>query len=84
MKQILIAAVVAVALAAPSYAAMMDYEQAKMKVEESLKMHPLPEADAMKANEAIMKADEMYKAGKKEEASKALEETIMMYKIDVK
>jgi len=55
-----------------------------MKVEESLKMHPSPEADAMKAKEAIMKADEMHKAGKTEEASKALEETIMMYKIDMK
>ncbi len=83
MKTIIIAAAVALAIATPSHAAMMDYDQTKMKVEESMKMHPLPEADAMKVNEAIMKTDEMYKAGKKEEASKALEETIMMYKINV-
>ncbi len=80
---VLIAVAFAFAMAAPSFAAMMDYEQAKMKVEESLKMHPLPEADAMKVKESVMKADEMFKAGKKEEASKALEETIEMYKIDV-
>lgn len=47
-------------------------------------MHPLPEADAMKAEEAIMKADEMQEAGNTEEASKALEEIIMTYKIDTK
>jgi hypothetical protein len=84
MKNIIIAAAIAFAIATPAYAAMMDFEQTKMKAEEAMKMHPLPEADAMKANEGIMKADEMYKAGKKDEAAKALEETIMMYKIDVK
>ena len=80
---VFIAAALAFAMSTPSVAAMMDYEQAKIKVEESMKMHPLPEADAMKVKEEVMKSDEMFKAGKKEEASKALEETIKMYKIDV-
>lgn len=83
MKKFAIAAAIAFAFATPSYAEMMDFEKTKMKIEESMKMHPLAEADAMKAKEAVMKADEMYKAGKQEEATKALEETAKMYKIDL-
>lgn len=83
MKKFAIAAAIAFAFVTPSFAEMMDYDKMKMKIEESLKMHPLEAEKDKMAHEAVMKADEMYKAGKQEEAAKALEETAKMYKIDL-